>query len=59
MRGRLEPERKHFGVGGGVVVPAERLDAGLQEFGRRLAAMAEHRAEIAEAGRLAGRGDAR
>ena len=29
---------------------------GLQEFGRRLAAMTEHRAEIAEADRLAGLG---
>ena len=55
VRGRLEAEREHLGVGRGDVAAPERLDAGLQEFGRRLAAMAEHRAEIAEAGRLAGR----
>ena len=48
MRGRLEAEREHLGVGRGGVAPPERLDARLQEFGRRLAAMAEHRPEIAD-----------
>ena len=53
MRGRLETEREHLGVGGGGVGAAEGLDAGLQEFGRAVAAVAEHRAEIAEALRAA------
>ena len=56
MRGGLQPERQHLGVGRGLVGAAERLDAGLQEFGRRAAAVAEDRAEIAEARRLAGGG---
>ena len=52
----LEPERQHLGIGGGGVGAAEGLDAGLQEFARAVVALAEHRAEIAEAGRPAGRG---
>ncbi len=57
VRGRLEAERQHLGVGGGDVAAAEGFDAGLQEFRRRLAAVAKHRAEIAEARRRArGRG---
>ena len=56
MRGGFEPERKHLGIGRRLVLAAERLDAGLQEFGRQLAAVAEHRAEVAEALRGAGRG---
>ena len=35
VRGGLEAERQHLGVGGGLVGAAERLDAGLQEFGRQ------------------------
>ena len=54
LRGRFQAERQHFGVGRRLVRPAEALDAGLQKFGCRAVAMAEHRAEIAKAGRLAG-----
>ena len=54
LRGRFEPERQHFGVGRRLVGAAEAFDAGLEEFGRRAVAMAEHRAEIAEAGGLSG-----
>jgi len=56
MRGRFEPEREHLGVGRRLVGPPEAFDAGLQEFGRRVAAVTEHRAEIAVARRLAGYG---
>ena len=49
--GGLEAEREHLGVGGRGVGAAEQLDAGLQEFARAVVALAEHRAEIAEAGR--------
>ena len=52
--GRFEPERQHFGVGRRLVLAAETLDADLQEFGRGAIAMTKHRAEIAEAGGLAG-----
>src|SRR5258707_792261 len=52
-RGRLQRQRQHFGVRRGAVLPAERFDAGLQELARPSAAIAEHRAEIAEAGGLA------
>ena len=54
MRGRLQPERKHLGVGRRLVGPPEGFDAGLQEFGGCVAAVTEHRAEIAVARRLAG-----
>ena len=54
MRGGFQAERQHFGIGRRLVGTAEGFDAGLQEFGRLVAAVAEHRAEIAEAGRLAG-----
>ena len=37
MRGRLQPERQHLGVGRRLVGAAEGFDAGLQEFGRRVA----------------------
>ncbi len=50
----FEPERKHLGVGCRGVGAAERLDAGLQEFIGAVVALAEDRAEIAEAGRAAG-----
>ena len=43
MRRRLQAERQHLGIGRGGVVPAERLDAGLDELRRRIAAMAKHR----------------
>ena len=36
MRGGVEPERQHLGIGRRLVGAAERLDAGLQEFARRL-----------------------
>ncbi len=52
--GRLQRQRQHLGVGGGAILPSEGFDAGLQEFARPAAAIAEHRAEIAEARRLAG-----
>ena len=51
---RLQRQRQHFGIGRGAVLPAEGFDAGLQELARLAAAIAEHRAEIAEARRLAG-----
>ena len=54
MGGRLEAERQHLGIGGRDVAPAERFDAGLEEFAFAVGAMAEHLAEIAEAFRLAG-----
>ncbi len=54
MRGRLQPERQHLGVGRRLVGTSEGFDAGLQEFGRLIAAVAEYRPEIAEAGRPAG-----
>ena len=56
MGGRLEAERQHLGIGGRDVAPAERFDAGLEEFAFAVGAMAEHLAEIAEAFRLAGGG---
>ena len=56
VRRRFEPERQHFGVGGGLVGAAERFDAGLQKFGRRIAAVTEDRAEIAKARGLSGGG---
>ena len=59
MRGRLESERQHLGVGGGDIGAPERFDAGLQDFARAVAAVAEHRAEIREALRAAGFGEAR
>ena len=52
--GRLEPKRQHFGVGRRLVMPGEGLDPGLHELGGGALAMAKHRSEIAEAGRLAG-----
>ena len=54
--GRLEPERDHFRVGRGDVAPAERFDAALRELARRVRAIAEHRAEVAEARGLPGGG---
>ena len=58
MRGRLERERERLGVGSRGVGPSEGFDAGLEELGRPLPAVAEDRAEIAEGGRPA-RGEAR
>ena len=52
--GGLQRQRQHLGIGRGAILPAERFDAGLQEFAGPAAAIAEHRAEIAEAGRLTG-----
>ncbi len=52
--GRLQRQRQHLGIGRGAVLPSEGFDAGLQEFARPAAAIAEHRPEIAEARRLAG-----
>jgi hypothetical protein len=52
--GRLEPKRQHFGVGRRLVLPGEGLDPGLHELGGGALAMAKHRSEIAETGRLAG-----
>ena len=54
LGGGFEAEREHLGVGGGGVGAAERLHARLQEFAGAVVALAEHRAEIAEAGRPAG-----
>ena len=54
MRGRLQAEREHFGVGGRDIGASERFDAGLQDFARAVAAVAEHRTEIREALRAAG-----
>ena len=54
VRGRLQPEREHFGIGRGGVAPCKGFDAGLNEFGRRIAPMAEYGAEIAAADRLPG-----
>jgi len=54
VRSGFEPERQHFGIGGSRVAPPERLDAGLNELGRPLGAMTEHRRQIAEAERFAG-----
>ena len=56
MRGRVEPERQHFGIRRRRIRPGEGFDAGLQEFAAALGAMPEHRTEIAKAPRLAGRG---
>ena len=55
MRGRLQPERQHLGVGGSLVAAAERFDPGLKEFSRQAAPVTEHRAEIAIAVCAAGR----
>ena len=55
VAGRLEAERQHLGIGRRDVGAAEGLDAGLQELGRLVVAVAKHRAEIAESRRLAGR----
>ena len=52
--GGFQRQRQHFGVGRGAVLPSEGFDAGLQEFAGLAAAIAKHRPEIAEAGRLAG-----
>src|SRR6185312_13729250 len=52
--GRLQRQRQHFGIGSGAILPPERFDAGLQELARASAAIAKHRAEIAEPGGLAG-----
>ena len=46
MRGRLQTEREHFRVGRRDIGAPERFDAGLQDFARAIAAIAEHRAEI-------------
>jgi hypothetical protein len=54
MPGRLDPEREHLRIRCGSVRPGEGFDAGLQEFARPRLAVAEHRAEIAEALRLTG-----
>ncbi len=54
MRGGFEPEREHLGVGRRLVGPPEGFDAGLQEFGACVAAVTEHRPEIAIARRFAG-----
>ena len=54
--GRLQRQRQHFGIRRGAVGPSEGFDAGLQEFARPAAAIAEHRPEIAEAHGLAGAG---
>ena len=56
MGGRLEAEGERLGIGRRLVGAPEQLDAGLQELARLLAALAEHRAEIAEARRAPGRG---
>ena len=53
-RGGLKRQRQHFRIRRGAVLPAEGLDAGLQKLARPPPAIAEHRAEIAEA-RQAGR----
>ena len=52
----VEREREAFGVGGLAVGAAERLDPGLQQFRAAVAAVAEHRAEIAIGRGTAGRG---
>ena len=54
MRGRFKPERQHLSVGRRLVGAPEALDAGLQEFGARIAAVTKHRPEIAKARGLAG-----
>ena len=54
VRRRFEAEREHFGVGGRDIRAPEGFDAGLQELARLLGAVAEDRAEIAEARGLAG-----
>ncbi len=55
MGGGLQPERQRLGIGRRGVGAAEGFDAGLEEFagarGEARAAVAEHRAEIAEARR--------
>jgi len=48
VRRGLEPKREHFGICRRLVGAAEGFDAGLQEFGCTLGAMAEDRTEIAE-----------
>ena len=50
--GRLQRQRQHFRIGGGPVLPSKGFDAGLQELTGLAAAIPEHRAEIAEPGRL-------
>src|SRR4051812_23184163 len=52
--GRLKPEREDFRIRGRDVGAAEGFDPGLQELGRPVTTMTEDRAEIAEAGSLAG-----
>jgi len=53
-RQRLESQRQHFGVGRGAIGAAERFDASLQKLAGLMVTIAEHRPEIAEAGRLSG-----
>src|SRR5262249_31180871 len=48
VRGRLEAERKHLGVGRRPVGTPERLDAGLQKFRGPVGAVTKDRTEIAE-----------
>ncbi len=52
--GRFQRQRQHLGIRGGAVLAAERFDAGLKKLAGLAAAVAEHRAEIAEPCRLAG-----
>jgi len=52
-RGRLQRERERLGVGRRGVGAPVGFDAGLEELGRPLPAVAEDRAEIAEGGRPA------
>src|SRR5258705_261356 len=52
--GSLQRQRQHFRISGGAILPSEGFDPGLQEFAWPAAAIAKHRAEIAEPGRLAG-----
>src|SRR4051794_8280562 len=52
----FQAEREHLGVGCGAVLATEGFDAGLQKLAPVAAAIAKHRSEIAEPGRLAGYG---
>ena len=56
MRGRIDTERQHFGIGGCAVLTAEGFDPGLLEFAGRALPIAEHRPEIGKARGLSGAG---
>ena len=59
VAGGLQTQRENFRVGGGDIAPAERLDAGLDQFAGAVILLAENRAEITKSRGLPASGEAR